>query len=593
MKESVASEKRTASASARRKAGVSSPVFDEQGAGNGPLMSIVQRAGCSGCAPTLASLAGRMAGMPAGSRKEAALSLQRARGNRFVQGLAVQAKLMVGPDEKELRQGRLRADGVAAELAEGGAVPSVPADGIKLSGGGPGGDGAADCQVGLWGNREMNHQMVAQAEKKSFRPSAGGLLQRKCDRCREKEKTLQRSAVGSAPETVPPIVHEVLRSPGQPLDVATRAFMEPRFGHDFSQVRVHTDAKAAESVRSVNALAFTLGNNIVFGLDQYVPKTPAGRLLLAHELAHVIQQGNIDSGTPTELGNVSHHYEQEAVEVSLGALANSKKKIPTMAGKSSEARTVRRGLPIIIAGAAGAGGAYAYREYKCLKQCEEPMHSETSDFRLWYFNRTRSPVPGRIWDAFGHCFVACCGTKRCGASSAFIAGQGRELYRSSIDSEPHDSYKQDTNNQKIGRSFGDKEMDCRTACRDAVMHNKLDLSAPISMYWKPPDDLSFAPFASWSYSWKSDADIRYWILKFKDKPGAIGSINVQEKIRMIKRLMGGWISDKDISVIELICKSVTSTGESAEIRRSIRPMETSISNFGQRMQVRVALQKMP
>jgi len=99
MKESAASEKRTASASVQRKAGASSPLFDEPGARNGPLMSMVQRAGCSGCAPALASLAGRMAEMPAGSRKEAALSLQRTKGNRFVQGLTVQAKEQATPNK--------------------------------------------------------------------------------------------------------------------------------------------------------------------------------------------------------------------------------------------------------------------------------------------------------------------------------------------------------------------------------------------------------------------------------------------------------------------------------------------------------------
>jgi hypothetical protein len=91
-------------------------------------------------------------------------------------------------------------------------------------------------------------------------------------------------------ESVPLIVHEVLRSPGQPLDPAIRAFFESRFGHDFSQVRVHTDGQAAESVRAVNALAYTVGRNVVFGAGQYAPGTAIGRRLLAHELAHVIQQ---------------------------------------------------------------------------------------------------------------------------------------------------------------------------------------------------------------------------------------------------------------------------------------------------------------
>lgn len=78
--------------------------------------------------------------------------------------------------------------------------------------------------------------------------------------------------------------------PGHSLDASTRAFFEPRFGHDFSQVRVHTDAKAAESARSVDALAYTMGRDVVFGAERYTPGTNGGRRLLAHELTHVVQQ---------------------------------------------------------------------------------------------------------------------------------------------------------------------------------------------------------------------------------------------------------------------------------------------------------------
>lgn len=90
---------------------------------------------------------------------------------------------------------------------------------------------------------------------------------------------------------LPPIVHEVLRSPGQPLDAGARAFMEPRFGRDFSGVRVHTDSQASRSARAVNALAYTVGRDVVFGAGQYAPKTAEGQGLLAHELTHVVQQG--------------------------------------------------------------------------------------------------------------------------------------------------------------------------------------------------------------------------------------------------------------------------------------------------------------
>jgi hypothetical protein len=88
----------------------------------------------------------------------------------------------------------------------------------------------------------------------------------------------------------PSSARDVLRSPGQPLDPATRAFMEPRFGYDLSRVRVHADGEAARSARDLNARAYAAGHAIVFGAGQFAPGTGEGRRLLAHELAHVVQQ---------------------------------------------------------------------------------------------------------------------------------------------------------------------------------------------------------------------------------------------------------------------------------------------------------------
>src|SRR5262249_9042873 len=98
------------------------------------------------------------------------------------------------------------------------------------------------------------------------------------------------AASRSEPLTMPPTVHEALRSPGRPLDTPTRAFMQSRFGHDFTHVLVHTDASAAHATRALNALAYASGRHIVFAAGHYVPATIAGRRLLAHELAHVVQQ---------------------------------------------------------------------------------------------------------------------------------------------------------------------------------------------------------------------------------------------------------------------------------------------------------------
>jgi hypothetical protein len=158
----------------------------------------------------------------------------------------------------------------------------------------------------------MKARSIAQSQKATtpvFTPVHGGVLQRKCacggspgtdGECTEcRKKHLQRMATQpDGLSTVPPIVHAVLRSPGQPLEASTRAFMESRFGHNFGKVRIHNDAQAAASARAVNARAYTVGRDVVFRAGQYSPQTHAGREILAHELAHVVQQRGMTSGTP-------------------------------------------------------------------------------------------------------------------------------------------------------------------------------------------------------------------------------------------------------------------------------------------------------
>ena len=95
-------------------------------------------------------------------------------------------------------------------------------------------------------------------------------------------------------ETAPASVDHVLASSGRPLEPALRQDMEQRFGHDFSRVRVHSGATAEQSARDVNASAYTVGQNIVFGPAQFAPGTNAGRRLIAHELTHVVQQSGAE-----------------------------------------------------------------------------------------------------------------------------------------------------------------------------------------------------------------------------------------------------------------------------------------------------------
>jgi hypothetical protein len=128
-------------------------------------------------------------------------------------------------------------------------------------------------------------------------------LRRKCAACEDEEKkTVHAKSNGPAVAAggAPPIVHQVLNSTGRPLDSSTRAFFEPRFGADFSGVRVHSDQAAAQSAGAISAVAYAAGQHIVLGSGASSGPTK----LLAHELAHVVQQGGASSGSGHDEGAI-------------------------------------------------------------------------------------------------------------------------------------------------------------------------------------------------------------------------------------------------------------------------------------------------
>ena len=170
-------------------------------------------------------------------------------------------------------------------------------------------------------------------------PNAGALLQRKCDcgthagpacdSCADEKQKLQRHATGAHTSgAVPGIVGEVLRTPGTPLDTAARAFFEPRFARDFSRVRIHTDGRAAASAEAVQASAYTVGSDIVFGRERYQPASPHGRQLLAHELTHVVQQSGSPASGALRLTSPSDASERDADRASSAAINGSARIAP-------------------------------------------------------------------------------------------------------------------------------------------------------------------------------------------------------------------------------------------------------------------------
>jgi Domain of unknown function (DUF4157) len=125
-----------------------------------------------------------------------------------------------------------------------------------------------------------------------LKPLSISTVQRKCTHCEDEEKAQRKEMNEQETHADANLENYVgkLGSSGTPLSNKARNFYEPRFGYDFSQVKIHTDTVAAKSAQSINALAYTSGNNIVFNQGQFSPDTDSGKRLLGHELTHVVQQ---------------------------------------------------------------------------------------------------------------------------------------------------------------------------------------------------------------------------------------------------------------------------------------------------------------
>jgi len=184
-----------------------------------------------------------------------------------------------------------------------------------------------------------------------------------CEECRKKHLQRKESAsqtgdpVGAV---VPTIVNEVMRSPGQPLDAATRGFMEPRFGHDFSRVRVFAGSAADSATQAIQARAYTHGRNIVFGAGEYTPATAEGKKLLAHELTHVVQQSNSAASDPaSQIGLASDPAEVEAERMAERVASSEVSVTPGQIAQKRTGVVSKQGKPGPVNCPAGQHGAPA------------------------------------------------------------------------------------------------------------------------------------------------------------------------------------------------------------------------------------------
>lgn len=166
--------------------------------------------------------------------------------------------------------------------------------------------------------------LAAPAVTPELRPSQTPvMIQRKSanemEEKKKEEPTVQRRGVGGpAPSNIPSSVANTISSPGRSMDSPTRSFMESRFGRDFSGVRIHTGPSAAQSARDINAKAYTAGNHIAFDDGQYQPNTVGGRHLLAHELAHTVQQQGLQ-----KMGSSIDRGPSDPLEIEADRVANA------------------------------------------------------------------------------------------------------------------------------------------------------------------------------------------------------------------------------------------------------------------------------
>jgi hypothetical protein len=240
---------------------------------------------------------------------------------------------------------------------------------------------------------------------------------------------LQRKAsLGRDLGEVPPIVYDVLRSPGQTLDPATRALMEPHFGQDFSRVRIHNDANSADSALAVGAAAFTVQNHVVFGSGYYQPATVEGMSLIAHELTHVVQQGRYPMmHEPLTIGTEESASEREAAHHEQTFLRHTGARVKVATGSRTLERSVipapfwaakSKGCDCICEDIYGGRNRFGRKSspFACEQYCKirsKEAHAGSQCPNANAEERVREAVPGWILALLSAAAIACFATGAC------------------------------------------------------------------------------------------------------------------------------------------------------------------------------------
>jgi uncharacterized protein DUF4157 len=537
---------------------------------------------------------------------------------------------------------------------------------------------------------------------------------RGCDesaRCRTgaDASLVHRAAVSASPRPAAPVE---VPAGGRTLDASVRAWFEPRLGASLGAVRIHTDGSAAEAARRLRARAFTVGEDIGFGAGEYAPETAAGHRLLAHELAHIVQQPS-GRGPAQGLPVVQRFESYEHVE--LGDVASGspgggfiileahRRDLPGHAspttgwppewvslwsrGTPEQQRAIRDGLTYgeVVA---LAGDLYAAVDSKgttdIAQSVERLNHASLREiWDLIPLIHSRSTTTAELEEATGGRYMtlakenishfsnvpagqrnidvwrdghaAAIRLARAGQTNeawmtsaasdhfltdAFSGGHLREARAQLVASAPGQvraKIEHDLDN-KFGvavvnrrgdrwTAYGDSYLDDRADTRnrsfalEAVTLAKADIAAALSQrsaYPDPPTPVPEGTFAAeaivpqpvnvnaTTWGWTdyvaeaadlaatelpeqltpNDTRIRNWIMR--QPPAAIRDVPIDEKLRMVNRLLDGWVSDEDLDAVERLYIN-SSDADMHEIGRAITPRISSLTDIGQRTRLRVLL----
>jgi hypothetical protein len=272
----------------------------------GSLRGVIGNIRRDGGTPSVESIAAELSGVHATQRAPALLALQQTHGNRYVQRVVagIQAKLKVGQSGDIYEQ---EADRVAD------AVMRMPEPGVQRQ------------------TEEEEELILTKPLTEQITP----LVQRLVEE--EEEEFLQAKELSGQTLEISPNLEariNAIRGGGQPLPASTRTFFEPRFGYDFSKVRVHTDAHGDMLNHALNARAFTAGQDIFLRQGEYNTGSSSGRKLLAHELTHVVQQsgGSVGLQQGSRVDSPDSRLEREAVQVAADVVSWRPAEVRSAAG---------------------------------------------------------------------------------------------------------------------------------------------------------------------------------------------------------------------------------------------------------------------